>query len=119
MNQLQMQFTPLPLAQRVRTARKLGEEAGQRCVDKAEDTMPDFSERALKFIVDHVREKGRVSGESIVLAATAAGIRPPDARAFGPVFKKALSLGLIRVVGFVPRVRGHGSAGGKLYAPGY
>ncbi|MNX95386.1 hypothetical protein D3C86_1276580 [compost metagenome] len=102
----------------VATARAAGLAAGQRSVERAEDECPGFGEQALTFIVDHIRQKGRVSGESVTLSAVKAGIRPPDQRAFGPIYAKALRHGLIHVVGYVPRIRGNGSAGGKLYAPG-
>ncbi|MNL45319.1 hypothetical protein D3C87_1679570 [compost metagenome] len=102
----------------VAAARAAGAVAGQLSAERAEDECPGFGERALTFIVDHVRQKGRVSGESVTLSAVKAGIKPPDQRAFGPIYAKALRKGLIHVAGYVPRVRGHGSAGGKLYAPG-
>jgi predicted DNA-binding transcriptional regulator YafY len=99
-------------------ARALGRAAGADSVEHAEATDPDFSEKALAFIVDHVRQKGEVPGESITLAAVKAGISPPDQRAFGPIYAMALRRGLIHIVRYIPRVRGHGSAGGKLYAAG-
>lgn len=108
----------LPLDIRVRVARKLGDEAGNACLAKAEDKDPAFSQKAYDFITAHIREHGPVSGESATLAAVLAGIAPADHRAFGPVYARALREGAIRVVGDVPRVRGHGSAGGKVYAAG-
>lgn len=104
--------------QSIAQARAVGLEAGLRSIDRAEAADPKFSEKALAFVVDHIREKGKVSGESATLAAVQAGINPPDQRAFGPIYAMALRRGLIHVVGYVPRLRGHGSAGGKLYAPG-
>lgn len=103
------------------TARKLGVEAGQACLDKAEHTAPDFGERAYDFIVDYVRAHGTpdgVAGEAVTLAAKVAGIRPHDDRAFGGVYARAIRAGDIRVVGATNRVRGHGTAGGRLYGPG-
>jgi hypothetical protein len=99
-------------------AHAIGLEAGQRSMERAEEANPGFSERALAFIVEYVRAKGEVPGESATLAAVDAGINPPDQRAFGPVYAMALRRGLIHVVRYIPRVRGHGSAGGKLYAAG-
>jgi hypothetical protein len=46
------------------------------------------------------------------------GICPHDDRAFGSIYAKAIRNGVIRVVGYVPRVKGHGTAGGRLYAAG-
>lgn len=114
--QLPIQFAPLPHAQRVRVARKLGAEAGERAADRAGS---DFAERALDFITRYVaQQSGPVPGESVTLAAKAAGIIPPDDRAFGPVYAKAIRAGKIRVAGFCARVRGHGTAGGRLYTVG-
>jgi len=103
---------------RVSFARRLGAEAGDRAAHKAEKADPAFRERALEFIVAYIRQHGEVRGEDATHAAVLAGIAPDDQRAFGSVYKQALRLNLIRVVGYVPRVRGHGSMGGKLYAAG-
>lgn len=99
-------------------ARSAGIDAAERGADRTEQLDAQFRAKALEFIVSHVAHKGRVSGESTTLAAVLAGIRPRDDRHFGAVYRKALNLKLIHVVGEVPRVRGHASAGGKLYAPG-
>lgn len=104
--------------QSIADARAVGLAQGLASIDRAESADPHFSEKALDFIVKHVREKGEVPGESVTLAAAEAGIKPPDQRAFGPIYAMALRRGLIHVVRYIPRVRGHGSAGGKLYAPG-
>jgi hypothetical protein len=114
MNQLAISFVD-----RASFARKLGTEAGNAAADKAEQEDPLFKQRALEFIVAYIRQQGEARGEEATLAAVLNGIKPRDQRSFGPVYKKALRLGLIRIVGYVPRVRGHGSAGGKLYAAGH
>lgn len=111
-------ITMPPRAHRVATARRLGEEAGQACLAMTEQGDPDFGEKAYQFIVAYIRKHRRVPGESATLACCLAGIRPKDDRSFGPIYAKAIRAGDIRVVGIVARVRGHGSAGGKLYAPG-
>ena len=108
----------LPLDVRARTALKLGMEAGQACLDLTEQADPDFGEKAYQFVVDYVRKSRRVPGENVTLAARLAGIVPRDDRAFGPVFQRAIRAGAIRVVGSAPRVRGHGTSGGRIYAPG-
>ncbi|MDM0024103.1 hypothetical protein [Variovorax saccharolyticus] len=113
MNQMAISFV-----ERTSFARRLGDEAGNRCADKAEAKDPAFRQRALDFIVAYVRQQGEVRGEDVTHAAVLAGIKPDDARAFGPIYKAAIKQGLIRVVGYVPRVRGHGSMGGKLYRAG-
>ena len=110
-------FNPAPHGQRVKTARKLGAEAGERAADKAGD---EFRERALDFITRYVAaQSAPVPGETVTLAAKAAGIKPiNDDRAFGPVYARAIRENRIRVAGFCARVRGNGTAGGRLYAPG-
>jgi len=113
MNQITIDF-----ASRAQFARRLGSEAGDRAAHKAERADPEFRARALQFIVAYIRQQGEARGEDATNAAVLAGIEPPDARAFGPVYQTAIRQGLIRVVGYVPRVRGHGSMGGKLYRAG-
>lgn len=113
MNQLSIDF-----ATRVHAARKLGTEASERSRCKADEVCPGFSERALNFIAEYARAHDRFSGENCTYAMKAAGIRAHDDRATGSIYAKALRLGLIQVVGYVPRVRGHGTAGGRLYAAG-
>lgn len=110
-----------PFITRARTARKLGAEHGERAEQRANENAPGFSERA----IEHVRQAMLASpagttmrGEDLVNGAKLAGIRPPDDRAFGPVFAKAIREGLIEPVGFAPRVKGHGTAGGRVYARG-
>lgn len=99
-------------------ARATGREAAERGADNTEQFDADFRKKALAFIVAHIEQHRRVSGESTTLAAVLAGIRPRDDRHFGAVYQKALRDKLIHVVGQVPRLRGHASLGGKLYAPG-
>ena len=111
-----MSVSPIPRAQRAATARRLGAEAAERAAANAGD---DFSERALAFITRYVAaQSAPVPGESVTLAAKAAGIVPHDDRAFGSVYAKALRTKHIRVAGFCARIRGHGAFGGKLYAAG-
>jgi hypothetical protein len=106
---------------RARSARKLGEEAANKAADRADNAEPGFSTRAL----EHIRQtmlaaapSAQLRGEDIVNAAKVAGIRPPDDRAFGAIFAKAIREGLIVPVGFAPRVKGHGTAGGRVYERG-
>ena len=109
----------LPHDQRAATARKLGSEAANAAEFKAGEQVEDFSARALEFIRAFVAAQVEpVPGEDITLAAKQAGIRPADDRAFGGIYSKAIRLGYIRVWGYCPRARGHGSAGGKLYVRG-
>lgn len=99
------------------TARKLGDEAAQAALDGAETVDASFGTRAYAFIVSYIREHGPVAGEAVTLAARCAGIKPAkDDRAFGAIYAKALRNQEIKVVDTTHRVRGHGSAGGKVYA---
>lgn len=111
-----------PYAQRVRTARALGEDRMQRGLDVANAVDKTFSERAYTFFVSYINDQfpvvGGVPGETVTLAAKQAGIVAPDDRAFGAIFAKALRLRAIKIVGECRRVRGHGTAGGHLYGPG-
>jgi hypothetical protein len=114
--QLSIDLDPAPRDLRLRTARKLGAAAGE-AAEQAND--PTFGERAYAFIVRYVREHGPVAGEDVTLAAKAAGIRPvKDDRAFGPAYARAIRDGSIRVVGTCARVRGNGTAGGRVYGSG-
>lgn len=110
-------------SRRAATARRIGEQQMQLSLDAATSSDPSFGARAYVFIVNFVREQSEkaaagVPGEEVTLAARAAGITPHDDRAFGAVYARAIRNGDIRVVGSCPRVRGHGTAGGRLYAPG-
>lgn len=101
------------------TARNLGAQAGLFALDRAEIDDPSFGARAYDFIVNYVREHGPVPGEAVTLAARVAGIKPSrDDRAFGAVYARALRDGAIKVVDSTHRIRGHGCAGGKVYAAG-
>lgn len=101
-----------------RTARKLGEEAGQACADKQESAMPGFGEHAFAFITLCIKVHGPISGELVTNAAKTFGIRPADDRAFGPIYARALREGAIRVVGATNRIKGHGTGGARVYVAG-
>jgi len=110
-------------ARRTATARRLGEAPMQLALDAATSADPSFGARAYAFIVAYVREQaarlGGVSGEQVTLAAQQAGIGADrDGRAFGSIFAKAIRMGEIKVIGYCLRIRGHGGAGGRVYAAG-
>lgn len=113
MNQLAIDFHA-----RVHTARSLGREAGKQGLSKAEQACPGFTESALNFIADYARQHETFRGEECTNAMKLAGIRSTDDRHVGPIYKKAAALNLIHIVGYVPRVRGHGAMDGKRYAQG-
>jgi len=104
MNQLS-----LPLAQR------LGEHAMLRTQIRAENAEPGFTERAADFIAWYLRARGPTPGELLTDLCKAHGIKPPDDRAFGPVFKSLLRRGEIRQAGWCERRKGHGTGGGRVW----
>lgn len=104
------------LSLNLQSARAAGEAAAQACIAKAERNDPEFSAKAEKAILDHLRVVGQASGEELVAVAKAHGAVPHDDRAFGAVFKSMAQRGLIRTVGYCMRSKGHGTAGGRLWA---
>jgi hypothetical protein len=93
--------------------RKVGErmanKAAQRCA-------PDFVARASKFVTDYLAMRGQAPGEIVVDLAKQAGIVATDDRAFGVVFSGLSRNGVIRCVGYCERRKGHGTAGGRIWA---
>lgn len=77
---------------------------------------PMFAEKAKAAILAHLAVVGSASGEDLVDIAEAHGARPPDARSFGGVFQSLARRGLIHCLrSDLPRKRGHGTSGGKLW----
>jgi hypothetical protein len=100
------------------TPREIGLAAAKRCLDAAERSGFD-AEGARRFIASWVRRHGPTSGEDLTDAAKAHGFRGKDDRCFGGVFLAAVSRGeLVVLRSDLPRRRGHGTTGGKLYAAG-
>lgn len=97
-------------------ARTRGELAAERCARKAERLTSFNPEGAAKFIHSVLVRHGQQSGERLVNIAKEHGYRPHDDRAFGPVFKSLSRKGLIVSVGYVDRIKGNGTAGGRLWA---
>lgn len=106
MSQLALDFEP---------PRASGQRLGELCTEKAERVVDFDSEAAGERIVDLLRERGAMSGEQLTDMAMARGHRPHDQRAFGPIYARLAREGLIRCVGFCPRGKGHGTAGGRLW----
>lgn len=96
--------------------RALGAELGEKCLERAERVAGFDREGARKFVLSQLVRFGQMSGEDLVDAATEHGFRAPDARAFGPIFSKLLRDKQIRVIrSDLPRKRGNGTSGGRLY----
>ena len=86
--------------------------------DAAERRDPNFSARAQQAFIAHLQAAPlhQASGEDLVDAALAAGAVPDDSRAFGGVFLALSRRGVIRCLrSDLPRRRGHGTSGGKLW----
>lgn len=101
------------IRERTNTAR---DRALQRVAQTAEDRHPGFGPRAAAVIVAHLEQHGPTPGERLTEACKAAGIVPDDDRAFGPVYMGLVRRGQIEKVGTVRRERGHGTAGGNVWA---
>lgn len=106
------------MAESLSTATAAGQAAMQACTDKAE-SLGFSTDAARAFVLNWLTEYGATPGEDIVDAAHKTG-RPDliahDARAWGGVFA-SLSRQRIRCVrSDLPRKRGHGTSGGKLWA---
>lgn len=114
MNQLALIFDPAPPRNHA-AARKAGERAGNLAADKAEREANGFRERATAFVLGYLQQHGVSSGELITDAAKLAGIKPPDDRAFGPVYATLARKGRIVAAGFCMRRKGNGTAGGRLW----
>lgn len=97
-------------------ARAQGEQAAEACLAKAQAVASFDSEGAARFITGWIVRNGETSGEDLVDAAVAHGYHVHDRRAFGGVFKRLLGSNTIRVLrSDLPRKRGHGTSGGRLY----
>lgn len=95
-----------------------GEIGMQRSAEAAERRDPDFRTKATHAMLAHLRAAPlrRAAGEDLVDAALAAGAVPPDARAFGGIFLALSRRNVIRCLrSDLPRKRGHGTTGGKLW----
>lgn len=106
MNQLTLDFTQ---------ARATGRAAGDRAQARAERSDPSFSDRAKAYILACLADGAEISGEALTNACKAAGIVPPDDRAFGPVYASLAKTGQIRCVRFCLRAKGNGTAGGRVW----
>jgi len=105
----------LPMFNAARAARETGLEAGERCQAKA--VAGGFDPVAARVVVmETLARTGRpMTGEELVDACIAVGLKPHDARAFGPVIAALSKAGKIEAVGFATRHKGHGTAGARLW----
>jgi hypothetical protein len=78
-----------------------------------------FREAADACMLRQLQHGAQLTGEQLTDGCKAHGIVPPcglDDRAYGPVFRRMASSGRIAQVGTAPRAKGHGSAGGRVWA---
>lgn len=99
-----------------RSVNRQRDEAMARVAQRAEARRRQFLEDAQVFAIAYLKEHGATSGEALSSACKAAGIVPHDDRAFGPVYFRLSQAGVIEKVGTVRRERGHGTAGGNVWA---
>lgn len=96
--------------------REIGEACAKQCLENAEALANFDAEGARKFIHGWVIRHGSTSGEDLVDAAMAHGYRGHDARCFGAVFSRLVRENKLMVLrSDLPRKRGHGTSGGRLY----
>ena len=74
-----------------------------------------FADAASNFAIRYLEQNGDSPGEDITDACKIAGIVPHDDRAFGPVYMSLSRRGVIECKGMVPRRKGHGTSGGKVW----
>jgi hypothetical protein len=97
-------------------ARKRGRRLGDLCTGKAERAADFDAAGAATFIHAYLVQHGPTSGEQLTAKAIAHGFVPHDARAYGSVYSGLARKGLIRCLrAGLPRERGHGTSGGRLW----
>lgn len=95
-----------------RAARSKGEEMGQKALGRAERADPEFSARFMALLrMFAIQRRYRPwTAETFRLWANDRGLsQAGDARAAGPLIKKAVRDGIIKQHGFAPTVSSRGS----------
>jgi hypothetical protein len=113
LQQLPLWTAPKPQTPRVNRDR---DAAMARVEQAAEERRHHFKRDAEAFVLAHLREHGPTAGEVLTAKCKAAGIVPHDDRSFGPVYMSLVRGGFIEKAGMVRRERGHGTAGGNVWA---
>lgn len=83
---------------------------------KAEAACPGFVWKAQQVTVKLLHAFGQASSEELTDAIKACGLKPHDDRAFGAVYQGLARAERIRVVDSCARRKGHGTAGGRVWA---
>lgn len=110
-----MQETPRSSSATLEQARSASQEAADHSERRASLSLPSFSLRARMHVLAVLAGQGDTSGEELTDSCKAAGIVPPDDRAFGSVYAWLVRAGQIRCVGMVARTKGHGTSGGRIW----
>lgn len=114
-----LERVPFIAASPLEAARAAGREAGEACAEKAHSVAGFNTTAAAKFMHSWVVRFGPTSGEQLVKAAREHGHKPHDDRAFGTVFlmlQRGVDGKRLKVLrSDLPRTRGHGTSGGKLW----
>lgn len=97
-------------------ARSQGTAAAKACVEKAEAVAGFDVAGARTQLLALLLARGPTSGEDLVDLLKRSGFRGHDDRCFGQVFGVLARWRKIRCVGYCPRRRGHGTAGGRIWA---
>jgi hypothetical protein len=93
-------------------AREAGAAAATACAAKAGAT---FTAQAKAEALAFLAGVEAASGEAITDVVKSRGVIPHDDRAFGAVYASLAKAGRIKAIGYVPRNKGHGTAGGRLW----
>lgn len=77
----------------------------------------EFQAKVAKFVLGHLVEFGPSSGEDVVDAMVASGVRPEhgDGRAYGPAIQGMSHRGLIEPYGDATRRKGNGTRGATIW----
>lgn len=96
-------------------ARAAGQALAKHAERRASLPVPDFSLRARMHVLAVLAGQGDVSGEELTNSCKAAGIVPHDDRAFGAVYAWLVRTKQMQCVGMIPRTKGHGTSGGRVW----
>ena len=117
MNQTAINFdAPLPESYYDRAmsdAREAGHVGAGRAVQKC---APDFVVRAKFFVLAYLALRGPTPGEILTDMCKLKGIIPTNDKAFGAVYGTLSKQKKITRVAGCDRVKGHGTAGGNVWA---
>jgi hypothetical protein len=75
----------------------------------------EFLQAAATFVLEQLAGGTEKTSEQLVDACKAAGIKPHDDRAFGPVIARLARRGKIQKVRHAQREKGHGTSGGNVW----